>query len=103
MKKIIFSILFLLLGILTAQAQRNSKLFIATYDKEPAKEGRKPVFNKYDSSFNKKLSRQKKKENAARRRRGKSNARIREMEVTHNKRSAEFGRMMERKGRGVMR
>jgi hypothetical protein len=101
MRRIIFT-MFLMLGILTAHAQRasreSSKIMTAKYSK-PGKKERKPEFNKYDSSFNKKLNRQKKKETVAKRRKAKSNSRIREMEVQHNKRNVELARKMELKRR----
>jgi hypothetical protein len=99
MKKLICIMLCLFLGILTAHAQESSKeadkILNVKYKSKPAKEERKPEFNKDDSSFSKELSRKKKKEVVAKRKRAKTNSRIREMEVHNSKRNIDFARKME--------
>jgi hypothetical protein len=99
MKKLINIMLVTFLAVFTAQAQESpkesAKILNVKYKGKPDKEERKPEFNKYDSSFNKKLSREKKKSTVAKRKRGKVNSRIREMEMHHNKRNVEFARKME--------
>jgi hypothetical protein len=107
MRKMVFIMIFLLGGILTVEAQRNSaiasKVFKPKYKGRLVKEGKNPDFNKNDSSLNKKLSRQKRKENNARRKKAKSNSRLREMEVKHHKHNAEVARKLELKEREAKR
>jgi hypothetical protein len=85
--------------VFTVKAQESpkeaAKILNVKYKGKPDKEERNPEFNKHDSSFNKKLSREKKKGAVAKRKRGKTNARIREMEMHNNKRNVEFARKME--------
>jgi hypothetical protein len=101
MKKIVYIMLCLFLGTLNAQAQESpkeaAKIMNVRYKGKPAKDERKPEFNKYDSSFNKKLSREQRKKGITKRQRGKANARIREMEAHNNKRNVEFARKMEQR------
>ena len=107
MKKLIYIMLCFIIGTFTAQAQESpkeeAKILNVKYKGKPAKEERKPSFNKDDSSFNKKLSRQKRKETVAKRRRGRANSKIREMEVHHNKQSVEVARKMELREREAKR
>jgi hypothetical protein len=101
MKKLVYIMLCLLLGVLNAQAQGSpkdaAKIMNVKYKAKPAKDERKPEFNRYDSSFNKKLSREKRKDEVTKRQRGKANARIREMEIHNNKRNVDFARKMEQR------
>jgi hypothetical protein len=101
MRKMVYIMLCLFLGALNAKAQESTKeaakIMNVKYKGKPAKEERKPEFNKYDSSFNKKFSREKRKKEVSKRQRGKANARIREMETHNNKRNVEFARKMEQR------
>jgi hypothetical protein len=107
MRKIIFIMLVSFFAVSTVQAQEttkeSAKILNVKYKKKPKKEDRKPAFNKDDSSFNKKLNKQKRKESNARRKRAKSNSKIREMEVQHSKRNIELARKMELKEREAKR